>query len=145
MKRIKILLIEDNPGDVRLIIEALTEARLNNQIMIARNGEEGLTYLYKSGKNRRYPKPDMVLLDLNLPGVDGREVLKTIKSDPNLMRIPVIVFTTSSAEEDILRAYDLNANAYVTKPIDINDFFKVIRVIENFWLEFASLPPLINK
>ncbi len=143
-KPIKILFIEDNPGDVRLTLEALKEAKINNQIIIARDGEEALAYLYNRGKNAGYPKPDIVLLDLNLPRLDGREVLKIVKSDPTLRRIPVIVFTTSSAEEDILRAYELNANAYVTKPVDINDFFNVIRATKDFWLKLAKLPTMIT-
>jgi chemotaxis family two-component system response regulator Rcp1 len=137
---IRILLIEDNPGDVRLTQEALSEGRLDNEILIARDGEEGLDCVYSRGKFAGYPRPDIILLDLNLPRIDGQEVLRIIKTDSSLRRIPVIVLTTSKAEEDILRAYDLDANAYITKPVDVDEFLKVIRATEDFWLAIVKLP-----
>ncbi len=137
---IRILLVEDNPGDVRLTREALKEGKVKNELMVAKDGEEALDCLHRRGKFADYPKPDIILLDLNLPRLDGREVLKIIKSDDKLKRIPVIVLTTSKSEEDILRAYDLSANAYITKPVDINEFLKVIRATEDFWLAIVKLP-----
>jgi chemotaxis family two-component system response regulator Rcp1 len=141
---IRILLVEDNPGDVRLTREALKEGKVKNELMVVKDGEEALDCLYRRGKFAGYPKPDIVLLDLNLPKVDGREVLKIIKSDDKLKRIPVIVLTTSKSEEDILRAYDLSANAYITKPVDINEFLKVIQATEDFWLAIVKLPSKAN-
>ncbi len=137
---IKILLVEDNPGDVRLTREALKEAKIENELILAINGEEALDCLFGRGRFSNCIKPDIILLDLNLPKVDGREVLRTIKSDNNLKRIPVIVLTTSKAEEDIIKAYDLSANAYITKPVDMDEFLKVIRAIGGFWLAIVRLP-----
>ncbi len=137
---VRILLIEDNPGDIRLTIEALKEGRIQNKLTVATDGEEALDYLYGRGIHNKRIKPDIILLDLNLPKLDGREVLKTIKSDDDLKRIPIIVLTTSKADEDIARAYDLYANAYITKPVDIEQFLKVVRAIEDFWLAIVKLP-----
>ena len=137
---IHILLVEDNPGDVRLTIEALKESKINNELMVAKDGEEALECLYQRGKYKESPRPDVILLDLNLPKVDGREVLNTIKADENLMQIPVIILTTSKSEEDIWKAYHLHANCYITKPIDMGEFLKVIRLTEQFWLTIVRLP-----
>jgi two-component system, chemotaxis family, response regulator Rcp1 len=137
---IEILLVEDSPGDVRLTIEALKEAKLRNRLHVVDDGVKAMEFLRRQGAYSEVPRPDLVLLDLNLPRKDGREVLQEIKSDPDLMRIPVVVLTTSSAEEDVLRAYNLHANCYVTKPIGFQEFMKVIRCIEQFWLTIVRLP-----
>lgn len=138
---VEILLVEDNPADVRLIQEALGEGKVPYQLHVTEDGEEALTFLRQEGSYADEPRPDLVLLDLNLPRKDGRDVLKEVKSDPDLHRIPVIVLTTSSAEQDILRCYDLHANSYITKPTDLDSFLQVIRSIEEFWPATASLPP----
>lgn len=137
---IEILLVEDNPGDVRLAIEALKEAKVNNRLFVAPDGVEALAYLRKQGEYVNAPRPDLILLDLNLPRKDGREVLAEIKPDPSLRRIPVVVLTTSRAEEDIINAYNLHANCYITKPIDFQQFMSVVRSIEEFWLTVVRLP-----
>jgi len=138
---LNILLVEDNPGDVRLTEEALREARIANRVWVARDGEEALDFLRQRGSHSDSPRPDLMLLDLNLPKKDGREVLEEVKSDPELHRIPVIVLTTSSADRDILLSYDLHANCFIKKPIDYDEFISAIRGIENFWLKIVRLPP----
>ena len=137
---IEILLIEDNPGDARLASEALRDAKVHNNLYWVDDGEQALTFLRREGKHLNAPRPDLILLDLNLPRKDGRQVLAEIKSDEKLKRIPVIVLTTSQAQEDISRAYDLNANCYVPKPLDLGQFLKVVKTIEAFWLTVVKLP-----
>jgi CheY-like chemotaxis protein len=139
-KPIEILIVEDNEGDVGLIEEVFEEAKIKNNIHVVEDGEEAVLYLHSSGKFSGSRRPDLILLDLNLPKKDGREVLREIKEDEKLHNIPVIVLTTSNAEKDILRAYDLHANAYVTKPLDFNQFIKVVESIVNFWLGVVQLP-----
>jgi chemotaxis family two-component system response regulator Rcp1 len=138
---IEILLVEDNPGDVRLTREAMRDAKVRNIMRIVTDGVEALAFLRRQGQYADAPRPDVILLDLNLPKKDGREVLAEIKADPNLRRIPVVILTTSEAEEDILKAYDLHANAYVAKPVDLDRFITVVKSIEDFWLEIVKLPP----
>lgn len=138
---IEILLVEDNPGDVRLTIEALKDGKMRNNMHVVGDGVEALAFLHREAKYADAPRPDLILLDLNLPKKDGREVLAEIKSDKNLKHIPVVVLTTSEAEEDILKAYGLNANCYITKPVDLDQFFKVVKSIECFWLTIVKLPP----
>jgi len=140
-KPIEILLVEDNPGDVRLTQEALRDGKVRNSMHVAADGVEALAFLRREGKFADALRPDVILLDLNLPKKDGREVLAEIKTDPDLRRIPVVVLTTSEAEEDILRAYNLYANAYVAKPVDLDKFIAVVKSIEDFWLEIVKLPP----
>ena len=140
-KPIEILLVEDNPGDVRLTQEALRDGKVRNSMHVAADGVEALAFLRREGKFADARRPDVILLDLNLPKKDGREVLAEIKTDPDLRRIPVVVLTTSEAEEDILRAYNLYANAYVAKPVDLDKFIAVVKSIEDFWLEIVKLPP----
>lgn len=137
---VEILLVEDNEGDVGLIEEVLEETKIRNILHVAKDGEEAILFLHDAGKFSGSPRPDIILLDLNLPKKDGREVLREIKEDSNLKNIPVIVLTTSGAEKDILRAYDLHANAYVTKPLDFDQFIMVVKSIANFWLEIVKLP-----
>ncbi len=139
-KQIEILLVEDNKGDVGLIEEVFEEAKIRNNLHVAGDGEEAMLYLQGEGKFLGSPRPDLILLDLNLPKKDGREVLREIKEDSNLKNIPVVVLTTSNAEKDILRAYDLHANAYIIKPLDFDQFIKVVESIGNFWLEIVRLP-----
>jgi chemotaxis family two-component system response regulator Rcp1 len=139
-KKINILLVEDNPGDIRLTREVLKEGKIYNTLSIVMDGEEAIFYLKKTGAYKDAITPDIILLDLNLPKKDGREVLEEIKNDPNLMRIPVIVLTTSAAEQDILNMYAHHANCYITKPVDFNQFINVIKSIENFWLTIVKLP-----
>jgi chemotaxis family two-component system response regulator Rcp1 len=136
----EILLVEDNPGDVRLTLEASKENKMYNNISVAKDGVEALAFLRREGNYADAPRPDIIMLDLNLPRKDGREVLAEIKSDENLKRIPVIILTTSQAEEDILRAYGLNANCYITKPVDLDRFITVVKSIEDFWLSIVKLP-----
>ncbi len=138
---VEILLVEDNPGDVRLTREALRDAKVRNNMRVVTDGAEALAFLRREGKYADAPRPDVILLDLNLPRKDGREVLAEIKADASLRRIPVVVVTTSEAEQDILKAYDLHANAYVTKPVDFDQFIRVVQSIEDFWLEIVKLPP----
>ena len=138
---IQILLVEDNPGDVRLTIEALKEGKVSNNLSVARDGVEALSFLRREGSHGNAARPDLILLDLNLPKKDGREVLAEIKEDSRLRRIPVVVLTTSKAEEDILRTYDLHANCYITKPVDLEQFISVVRSIDDFWLSVVRLPP----
>jgi CheY-like chemotaxis protein len=137
---IEILLVEDNPGDSRLAKEALKESKLKNNLYVAEDGVEAMNFLYKTGKYSKMPRPDLIILDLNLPKKDGREVLAEIKNDDNLKRIPVVILTISKAEEDILKTYNLHANCYVTKPLDLDQFMKVVRSIEDFWLTIVKLP-----
>jgi CheY-like chemotaxis protein len=134
---IEILLVDDSEADVRLTIEALKEAKLHNHIHVANDGEAALEFLRKPGQRR----PDLILLDLNLPGLDGREVLAEIKNDPALAIIPVVVLTTSRAEEDVLRTYSLHANCYITKPVDLDQFVRVVQSIEEFWFAVVRLAP----
>ncbi len=141
-KPITILLVEDNPGDVRLTVETLKSAKVRNTLHVARDGIEAMAFLRQAEGFANAPRPDLILLDLNLPKRDGREMLTELKTDPNLKRIPVVVLTTSQAEEDIVRSYELHANCYITKPIDLNQFIVVVKSIENFWLTIVSLPPL---
>lgn len=138
---VEILLVEDNPGDVRLTIEALKEGKVRNNLAVAKDGVEALAFLRQEGAYAGATRPDLILLDLNLPRKDGREVLAEIKEDPDLRRIPVVVLTTSKAEEDILRTYDLHANCYITKPVDLEQFISVVRSIDDFWLSVVRLPP----
>jgi chemotaxis family two-component system response regulator Rcp1 len=139
-QQIEILLVEDNPADVRLTIEALKEGKIKNNLHVAEDGEEALDFLYKRNHFENAIRPDVILLDLNLPKVHGREVLKTIKEDEDLRRIPVVILTTSKAEEDIVRSYDLHANCYVTKPLDLPQFIDVVKTIEDFWFTVVKLP-----
>ncbi|BBZ45580.1 response regulator [Mycobacterium parmense] len=141
-RAIDILLIEDDPGDELITREAFEHNKLKNRLHVAHDGEEGLDYLYKRGRFADSPRPDLILLDLNLPKYDGRQLLEKIKSDPDLARIPVVVLTTSSAEEDILRSYKLHANAYVTKPVDLDQFMKAVRQIDEFFVQVVRLPSL---
>ena len=137
---IQVLLVEDNPGDVRLTKEALKEGKLLNQLTVVGDGVEALSFLRKEGRYADALQPELILLDLNLPKKDGREVLAEIKADPNLRRIPVVVLTTSSSEEDILKIYDLHANCYITKPVDLEQFMGVVKSIEDFWVSVVKLP-----
>jgi chemotaxis family two-component system response regulator Rcp1 len=141
MKPVEILLVEDNPGDVRLTIEGLKEAKVYNNLHVARDGIEALRFLYQEGPHSDAPRPDLILLDLNLPRKDGREVLAEIKADKSLKRIPVIVLTTSQDEEDIFKTYDLHANCYITKPLDFEQFMHVVQSVEDFWLSVVTFPP----
>lgn len=140
-KPVRILLVEDNPGDIRLTKEALKDAKVRNEITVVGDGEEALLFLHKQGKYAEVKHPDMILLDLNLPRKSGLEVLKELKEDEGLKRIPVVVITSSSAERDIVRSYNLHANCFVTKPVDLDQFLEVVRSIENFWLSIVWLPP----
>lgn len=140
-KVIDMLLIEDNPGDVRLAQEALNESKVRNKLYVVEDGVEAMKFLLNKDKYADSPRPDLILLDLNLPRKSGREVLKEIKEDKNLRRIPVVVLTVSNAEEDILKCYDNYANCYITKPLDFNQFLKVTREIGEFWLTIVKLPP----
>ncbi len=137
---IEILLVEDNPADVRLTEEALSEGNIFNRLEVAGDGEEALAILRKTGDHENATRPDLILLDLNLPKKDGRECLAEIKADPELMRIPVVVLTTSRAESDIQRSYELHANCYITKPVDFDRFTSVVRAVEGFWLNVVELP-----
>ncbi len=141
-RAIDILLVEDDPGDELITREAFDHNKLKNRLHVARDGEQGLEYLYRRGPYRDAPRPDLILLDLNLPKYDGRQLLQKIKSDPDLSRIPVVVLTTSSAEEDILRSYELHANAYVTKPVDLDQFISAVRQIDEFFLQVVRLPQI---
>jgi CheY-like chemotaxis protein len=139
-REVTILLVEDNDGDVRLTREALHEGKVANHLIVARDGMEALAVLRQTGAHAGAPRPDLILLDLNLPKKDGRDVLSEIKQDPELRRIPVVVLTTSKAEEDILRTYNLHANCYITKPVDFDKFVSVVRSIDEFWLTVVRLP-----
>ena len=137
---VQILLVEDNPGDVRLTREALKEAKFRNKVQVVGDGVEALAYLRQEGQYSGAARPHLIMLDLNLPRMDGREVLAAIKKDADLRRIPVVVLSSSEAESDIARAYELHANAYVTKPVDIDHFLQVVKAIEEFWVEIVKLP-----
>jgi CheY-like chemotaxis protein len=139
-RSIEILLVEDNPADVRLTQENFKESKLRNNLNVVSDGEEALAFLRREGKFRDAVRPDLIVLDLNLPKKDGREVLAEIKSDDRLKRIPVVILTISDAEEDILKSYDLYANCYITKPLDLDQFGKIVRSIEDFWLTIVKLP-----
>ncbi len=138
---IEILLVEDNPGDVRLTKEALKEGKVRNNMQVAEDGEEALAVLRRQGRYAQATRPDLILLDLNLPKKSGREVLEEIKADPELKRIPVVVLTISKAEQDILKSYNLHANCYINKPVDLEQFIDVVQSIEDFWLTVVMLPP----
>jgi len=138
---VEILLAEDNPGDVKLTRKALEQGKIINNLHVVTDGVEAMAYLRQEGEYADRPRPDLVLLDLNMPRKDGREVLQDIKSDDDLRRIPVVVMTSSQAEEDIVQSYDLHANAYVTKPIDFDGFLDVVGSLEDFWLSVVKMPP----
>jgi CheY-like chemotaxis protein len=137
---IEILLVEDNPGDARLTEEALKEGKVRNNLYHARDGVEAMQFLLREGEHKDKPRPDLVLLDLNLPRKDGREVLADMKKNPELKTIPVVVLTTSEAEQDVVRTYELCANCYITKPVDLEKFITIVRSIEDFWLTIVRLP-----
>jgi len=137
---VDILLVEDNEGDARLAKEAMRDSKIRNTLHHVIDGDEAMTFLRQEGKHSTAPRPDLILLDLNLPKKDGRQVLAEIKEDESLKRIPVVILTVSSAEEDILKTYNLHANCYITKPIDLNQFMKVVRSVEDFWLTIVKLP-----
>lgn len=145
IKPIEILLVEDNPGDVDLAKNALESSKIDNNLHAVVNGEEAMDFLRRKGIYADAPRPDLVLLDLNLPRKDGREVLAEIKSDDNLKQIPVVILTSSRDEEDILKSYNLHANCYITKPMDLTQFIKVIKSIEDFWFTIVKLPPKGGK
>lgn len=137
---IEILLVEDNPGDIRLTVEALRDNKVRNNMAVARDGAEALALLRREGQYADSPRPDLILLDLNLPKIDGREVLRRIKDDKKLRPIPVVILTTSRDEQDVLQAYGLHANCYVAKPVELEQFMEVVRSIEGFWLTVVTLP-----
>ncbi len=137
---VEILMVEDNPGDARLAVEALKESKVANTLNVVKDGEEALDYLYRRGDYAGCVRPDVIFLDLNLPKKSGHEVLAEIKADKNLRRIPVVILSSSEAERDIQRSYDLHANCFVTKPVDLEQFLRVIRMIEGFWLTIVKLP-----
>lgn len=139
---IEILLVEDSPGDIRLTREALRDAKVQNNLHVAIDGIEAMNFLGRDGPHSEAPRPDLILLDLNLPRMSGREVLEQIKLNAELKAIPVVILTTSAAEEDIIRSYQLHANCYITKPVDLEQFMKVVRTIDNFWLAIVKLPRL---
>ncbi len=139
-RTIVILLVEDNPGDARLTQEAMRDSKMLNLIHVVEDGVEAMAFLRREGRYSEAPRPDLILLDLNLPKKDGRAVLAEIKTDPDLRRIPVVVLTTSRSEEDVLKAYDLHANAYVTKPVDLEQFMKIVALIDDFWFNVVTLP-----
>ncbi len=141
-KIVEILLIEDSPGDIRLTQEALKDSKISNNLHVVTDGVEAMAFLRKEGKYSEKPRPDLILLDLNLPKKDGREVLAEIKKDEQLKRIPVIILTVSEAEEDVLKTYNLHANCYITKPVDLEQFLKVVKTTENFWFTIVTLPNL---
>jgi chemotaxis family two-component system response regulator Rcp1 len=138
---IEILLVEDNPGDVRLTAEALKDSKVRNNLSVAMDGVEAVAFLRRAGKYADAPRPNLILLDLNLPKKNGREVLAEIKTDKGLKRIPVVILTTSNDQDDIINTYDLSANCYITKPLEFEQFFGVVKSIEEFWLTTVKLPP----
>ena len=140
-KAIDILLVEDSPGDIRLAQEALKESKIRNKLFVVEDGVEAMAFLRRQGKYAEAPRPDLILLDLNLPRKSGREVLSEIKNDEDLKRIPVVVLTVSRDEEDIMRSYDNHANCYITKPLDFSQFMEITKSIEQFWLTIVMLPP----
>lgn len=137
---VEILLVEDNPADVRLTREALKEGKVRNNLSVVADGEAALAFLRRQGQYAAAPRPDLILLDLNLPRKDGREVLAEVKQDPALRQIPVVILTTSAADTDIARSYDLHANCYVTKPVQLDEFLSVVKSIDDFWLAVVKLP-----
>lgn len=141
IKQVEILLVEDNPGDVRLTKEALKESKIYNNLHVVMDGEEAMKFLRKEGKYKKEVTPDLIILDLNLPKKDGREVLQEVKEDKELRRIPVVILTVSSNEEDILASYNAYANCYIKKPVDLNQFEKVVKLIDDFWFSIVKLPP----
>ncbi len=138
---IEILLVEDSPSDTDLSVEALRDAKVANRLSTVEDGVQAMEFLRRQGRFAQAPRPDLIMLDLNLPRKDGREVLAELKADPSLSSIPVVVLTTSRAEEDVLRAYQLKANCYITKPVDFQQFVHVVQSVENFWLTVVTLPP----
>lgn len=140
-REIEILLVEDNPGDVVLTQEALREGKIRNRLSIAKDGVEAIAFLRKEGEFANAPRPDLILLDLNMPRKNGSEVLMEVKADPDLKTIPVVILTTSDAEQDVLKAYQLSANCYITKPVEFDRFVKVVQTIDEFWLSIVQLPP----
>ncbi|HZF91572.1 MULTISPECIES: response regulator [Streptomyces] len=141
---VDVLLVEDDPGDELMTREAFEDNKIGNTLHVVRDGEEALDFLYRRGDHTEAPRPDLILLDLNLPKYDGRQVLERIKSDPDLAHIPVVILTTSAAEEDILRSYKLHANAYVTKPVDLDQFIAAVRQIDDFFVQVVRLPGRIG-
>ncbi len=139
LRPIEIMLVEDNPGDVRLTVEALKEARMTNALHVTQDGVEAMSFLRREQPYGEAPRPDLIILDLNLPKKDGREVLTEIKGDPTLRQIPVVVMTTSSDDRDVLRAYDHHVNCYITKPVDFDQFVRVVRSVDDFWLSIVTL------
>lgn len=137
---IEVLLVEDNPGDVRLTKEALKEGKVRNNLHVVSDGVEAIAFLRREGRYAGAVRPDLILLDLNLPRMDGREVLREVKSDPALLNIPIVVLTSSEAEQDIARAYELHANCYISKPVDLDQFIHVVQSIEDFWFTVVKLP-----
>lgn len=137
---VEVLLVEDSPGDVRLTEEALKEGKVRNNLNVVMDGVEAMAYLRREGRYSSATRPDIVLLDLNMPKKDGREVLAEMKSDERLRRIPVVILTTSEAEQDILKTYDLHANCYITKPVDLDQFISLVKSVEDFWLTIVKLP-----
>jgi CheY-like chemotaxis protein len=140
LRVVEVLLVEDDPGDVLMTREAFAQFKVRNQLHVVNNGVDAMAFLHREGEYADAPSPDLVLLDLNLPRMDGREVLAAIKDDPDLRRIPVVVLTTSDAEEDVVRSYSLHANAYVTKPVDFERFIEVVRRIDDFFVSIVRLP-----
>jgi two-component system, chemotaxis family, response regulator Rcp1 len=140
-KTVEILLVEDNPGDIRLTREALKEGKVRNNLASVTDGIEALAYLRNEGQFSDAVRPDIILLDLNMPRMDGRETLKEIKNDPDLKRIPVVILTTSKDEADILKSYNLHANCFITKPVDLEQFIEVVKSVEDFWMTIVKLPP----
>jgi CheY-like chemotaxis protein len=141
LRTVEILLAEDNPGDAKLTEKALDQAKLANNLHIVEDGVEAMAFLNQEGEYEDAPRPDLVLLDLNMPRMGGEEVLEEIKDDPDLKRLPVVILTSSEAEEDIIKSYDLHANAYLTKPVEFDGFIDIVNTLENFWLEVVKLPP----
>ena len=139
-RQIEILLVEDNPGDARLTQEAMRAAKMNNVLHVVEDGEQAMEFLRRRSRFKDAPRPDLILLDLNLPKKDGRAVLAEVKADPDLRRIPVVVLTTSRSEEDVMQAYDMHANAYVTKPVNLDQFMRIVALIDEFWLKVVTLP-----
>ena len=142
---IDILLAEDSPGDAELAKEALEESNLKNRLYTVVDGQEALDFLYKKGEYKNVPRPDLILLDLNMPKVDGREVLKVVKDDEHLRSIPIVILTTSRAEEDIVKTYNLHANCFISKPLNLDKFMEVVNAIENFWISIVTLPGTNKK
>jgi two-component system, chemotaxis family, response regulator Rcp1 len=140
-KPIDILLVEDNPGDVMLVQEALSDSKVRNRLHVASDGEQAMEFVRREGKHAGAPRPDLILLDLNLPKKSGREVLREVKTHPDLKSIPVVVLTSSKSDDDVVRSYELHANAYILKPVDFHQFMKIMRAIEDFWFITVKLPP----